>query len=93
MIVKVDILERKNKWDNACQGTDFSDAPISSLLKENDYLLPRLSDSKGIALDLASRRAENAQFLAKNNFSVDAIDISSVLIHDLEIRGVSKIRH
>ncbi|MEH6456915.1 MAG: class I SAM-dependent methyltransferase [Cocleimonas sp.] len=83
-------MERKNKWDSAYQGADFSDAPISSLLKDNVYLLPQLSGPKGMALDLACGRAGNAQFLAKNKFSVDAIDISSVLIQGLEKYVVSQ---
>ena len=70
---------KKDKWDEAYKGADFSVAKPAQVLEDNAYLLP----VSGEALDLACGRAGNAQFLAKRNFAVDAIDISSVVLGGL----------
>ena len=72
--------DKKKKWDQAYQQADFSSAKVATVLSDNAYLLPILG---GDALDLACGRAGNAQFLAKNGFTVDAIDISSVVLDGL----------
>jgi len=71
---------KKDKWDQAYQQADFSSAKVATVLSDNSYLLPL---SGGDALDLACGRAGNAQFLAKNGFTVDAIDISSIVLDGL----------
>ncbi|WP_299871893.1 methyltransferase domain-containing protein [uncultured Cocleimonas sp.] len=71
---------KKDKWDQAYQQADFSSAKVATVLSDNSYLLPL---SGGDALDLACGRAGNAQFLAKNGFIVDAVDISSVVLDGL----------
>ena len=70
---------KKQKWDDAYKDADFSAAVPAQVLKDNAYLLPEA----GEALDLACGRAGNAQFLAKRNFAVDAVDISSVVLDGL----------
>lgn len=69
------------KWDNAYQGVDISSALASRVLAENAYLLPQKA---GDALDLACGRGGNALFLAKRGFTVDALDISTVVLEQLE---------
>jgi len=70
---------KKDKWDEAYKGADFSVAKPAQVLEDNAYLLP----ASGEALDLACGRAGNSQFLAKRNFAVDAIDISPVVLGGL----------
>ena len=74
------MADKKEKWDQAYQQADFSSAKVATVLSDNAYLLPILG---GGALDLACGRAGNAQFLAKSGFTVDAIDISSVVLDGL----------
>ncbi len=75
---------KKQKWNDAYKGADFSTAAAASVLIENAHLLPT-SDVKPLnALDLACGRAGNSQLLSKLGFAVDAVDISSVVIEGLE---------
>ena len=75
---------KKQKWNDVYEDADFKTATIASVLTENSHLLPSISENRLHALDLACGRAGNAQFLAKKSFSVDAVDISSVVIEGLE---------
>lgn len=74
------MISKEAKWDDAYKDADYSSAPVASVLKENNHLLPESGD----ALDLACGRAGNAQYLAKNGFHVDAVDISSVVLEGLK---------
>ena len=75
---------KEKKWNAAYQDADYASALPAQVLSENSYLLPQFSQQQGNALDLACGRAGNAQFLAKRNFSVDAVDISSVVLEGLQ---------
>lgn len=70
---------KKHKWDEAYKHAEFSGAAPAQVLVDNVYLLPQ----SGEALDLACGRAGNAQFLAKRDFEVDAMDVSSVALDGL----------
>jgi SAM-dependent methyltransferase len=70
---------KKHKWDEAYKDAEFSGAAPAQVLLDNVYLLPQ----SGEALDLACGRAGNAQFLAKRDFEVDAMDVSSVALDGL----------
>ena len=75
------MLDKKKKWDDAYKHADFSSAEAATVLSDNSHLLALTG---GDALDLACGRAGNALFLAKKGFTVDALDISSVVIEGLE---------
>ena len=75
------MLDKKKKWDEAYKHADYSSAKAATVLSDNSHLLPLTG---GDALDLACGRAGNAQYLAKQGFTVDALDISSVVIAGLE---------
>ncbi|KAG1660430.1 Trk system potassium uptake protein TrkH [Nymphon striatum] len=64
------VTGKKQKWDEAYQHADYSSAEAAAF-------------TGGFALDLACGRAGNAQFLSKQNFEVDAVDISSVVLEGL----------
>lgn len=68
------------KWNEAYQDADISTATAAQVLTNNAFLLPK----KGKALDLACGRAGNAIFLAKKGFDVDAIDISTVVLEQVQ---------
>ncbi len=74
---------KKQKWDKAYEDADFRTATAASVLADNSHSLPLTNGKPLNALDLACGRAGNAQFLAKLGFTVDALDISSVLIDGL----------
>ncbi len=76
-------LSKLKKWNEAYKDADFTAAKAATILTNNAHLLP----SKGNALDLACGRAGNASFLAKmkeNDFQIDAIDFSSIVIESLK---------
>ncbi len=68
------------KWNESYCGVDIGSAKPAQVLVENTHLLP----SNGDALDLACGRAGNAVLLSKYGFNVDAIDVSSVVLTNLE---------
>lgn len=68
------------KWNQAYQSADISSALASQVLSENTHLLPQMGD----ALDLACGRAGNAIFLARKGFDVDAMDISPVVLKQVQ---------
>jgi len=78
-------LDKKQKWNDAYLSAEFFDAPVATVLSENSHLLPIHKDQPLKALDLACGRAGNAQFLAKRDFIVDAIDISDTVIKGLQV--------
>ena len=80
--------DKQKKWDGAYKNANIANALPAQVLAENDFLLNTILDKSGSvttkkqALDLACGRAGNALFLARRNYEVDAIDISSnVLEH------------
>ena len=82
--------DKKKKWDEAYEQADYSSAVAATVLSDNSYLLPLIG---GDALDLACGRAGNAQVLAKKGFTVDALDISSVVIEGLEFYSRERELH
>ena len=73
-------LSDREKWDRRYLDGSYADrswpsAYLDSLLSLNDSL-----PKGGRALDLACGRGRNSIFLARNNFLVDAIDISPVAL-------------
>jgi len=68
------------KWNQAYQAADISSAKVAQVLSENTHLLPQTGD----ALDLACGRAGNAIFLARKGFEVDAMDISPVVLEQVQ---------
>ena len=73
-------LSDREKWDRRYSEGSYADrfwpsAYLESLLGRNDF-----SPKGGRALDLACGRGRNSIFLARNNFCVDAIDVSPVAL-------------
>ena len=73
-------LSDREKWDRRYLDGSYADrswpsAYLDSLLRLNDSL-----PQGGRALDLACGRGRNSIFLARNNFCVDAIDVSPVAL-------------
>ena len=73
-------LSDREKWDKRYSDGSYADrswpsAYLDSLLSLNDSLA-----KGGRALDVACGRGRNSIFLARNNFLVDAIDISPVAL-------------
>lgn len=83
-------MDKKKKWDEVYQQADYASVKAATVLVDNDYLLPV---SKGDALDLACGRAGNALLLANNGFTVDAMDISSVVLDGLAVYCKEKSVH
>lgn len=73
-------ISKLNKWNTAYQGADISTAEAASVLLENDFLL----GDAGQGLDLACGRAGNAIFLARRGFDVDAVDLSPVVLEQVD---------
>ncbi len=74
------MTDKLKKWNDAYKEADIASAKPAQVLKENSHLLPETGD----ALDLACGRAGNAIFLAKQNFKVDAIDLSLIVLEQLQ---------
>jgi len=74
------LRSKLEKWNEAYNGVDVASAEPAQILVENIHLLPESGD----ALDLACGRAGNAIFLSKYGFSVDAIDISPVVLASIK---------
>jgi SAM-dependent methyltransferase len=70
---------KRQKWDDAYRDADYSGATAAQVLTDNLHLLP----VEGDALDLACGRAGNAQLLAQQDLSVDAVDFSTILLEGL----------
>ncbi len=71
------------KWNSAYQDADISSATAARVLTDNAYLLPQATPAV-TALDLACGRAGNAIFLAKTGITVDAVDLSPIVLQQLE---------
>jgi len=71
------------KWNEAYENADISSAKPAQILSENVHLLPSTLPQDSNALDLACGRAGNAIFLAKQGFTVDAVDISPNVLESL----------
>ena len=69
----------QHKWNNIYQQQDISSAQASNVLSLYSHLLPQ----QGKALDLACGLGGNAFLLAKQGLDVDAWDISSHVIEEI----------
>jgi tellurite methyltransferase len=81
----IDSSQSKAKWDRIYTSklTEIPDAEPSLILSENRQRLPKT----GRALDVACGRGSNAIYLATLGLKVDAWDISSIAVNDLNQRA------
>ena len=78
------MTDKLAKWNEAYQDADIATAAPAQVLQENAFLLPCPDQASAFhALDLACGRGGNAIFLAQRGFSVDAVDISPVVLDHL----------
>jgi len=73
------MTDLQHKWNNIYQQQDVSNAQASIVLSRYSHLLPK----QGKALDLACGLGGNAFLLAKHGLDVDAWDISSHVIEEI----------
>lgn len=73
--------QAKKKWNNIYADVDINRQSVSSVIEENNHLLP----SQGRALDLACGTGSDAVYLAKQGLTVDAWDISDAVIEKLSL--------
>ncbi len=66
------MIEDREKWNQRYRGEEYPRHP-SKIVQEYASIAPR-----GRALDLACGNGRNALFLARQGFTVDAVDISDV---------------
>lgn len=78
--------ELRNKWDSRYREADPAEARPAAVLLQNVPLLP----TGGLALDLACGLGGNAQWLARNGITVDALDISPVAVAKLKAVSVQE---
>jgi len=73
------------KWNNAYKDANIISSKPASVLIDNIHLLSKNGNDNNLdALDLACGRGGNAIFLAEKGYKVDAIDISPVVLRQLE---------
>ncbi|GIU00362.1 SAM-dependent methyltransferase [Sulfurovum sp. TSL6] len=70
--------EDKARWDDKWQNNPMTDEPIK-LVSDYASLAPGLQ-----ALDIACGMGRHSKYLASRGFEVDALDISSVAIEELQ---------
>lgn len=75
-------MDLRDKW-NARYKTLSGLPKAARVLHENRHLLP----ASGVALDVACGRGGNAIELARQGLQVDAIDLSTVAIDDLQAQA------
>ncbi|AFJ02934.1 Methyltransferase type 12 [Methylophaga frappieri] len=78
------MIDQADKWNRRYRDeADDLKFGAATVLADNLYLLP----DRGLALDLACGRGGNAELLARQGLTVDAVDISSVVIQQLQHRA------
>ncbi len=84
------MMDAQKKWDAiySKQDADFKAPPVSTVLEQNQHLLPK----SGRALDLACGLGADSLFLAEKGLKVDSWDISAVAIRKLDKKAVVNIQ-
>jgi SAM-dependent methyltransferase len=77
------MVDVQQKWDAIYSKRQEEKPGVSTVLEQNQHLLPKT----GLALDLACGLGGNTLFLAEKGLKVDSWDISSVAIEQLKINA------
>lgn len=82
------VPDDQRRWDQkyaAAAGPESPSSFLVEIMSSDSWIIPR-----GRALDIATGKGRNAQFLARKGFEVEGVDISAVALAEAESRARGK---